>query len=105
MNRHDETADSADSDVIRSHYDWSSIRPSIAVMRTVAAVTGCRPTDLDSLHGSIDPDALNRVVESMTDARGAGSEQITFWYQEHQVTIEPEPGAVSVQAGEELPRQ
>ena len=105
MDKRDETTDSTDSEVIRIHYDWSSIRPSTAVIETMAAVTDCRPIDLDSLHGSVDPDALNKVVESMADARESGNEHVTFWYEGHQVAIDPMSGAVSVQAGEEPPSQ
>lgn len=103
MNKQDETTVSGDSEVIRIRYDWSSICPSTAAIMTMAAATDCCPIDLDPLHGSIDPDALDEIVESMADAREGGSEHITFWHQGHQVAINPVSGAVSVRVEERPP--
>jgi len=40
---------------------------SVAVMEALAAIRHCEPTDLEPLYDSVDPDALDRVVESSSN--------------------------------------
>ncbi|MCU4799208.1 hypothetical protein OB920_02320 [Halobacteria archaeon HArc-gm2] len=64
--------------------------PSESVVRTVAAVTGTEPTRMDPLYESIDPDALDTVVESTATAAGTQSNtrsSVRFRYQGRTVTI------------------
>lgn len=50
------------SETVRTRYDWSCKRPSIAVVETVAAATDRKPTDVSSLYPAIDPDALDSLM-------------------------------------------
>ena len=40
---------------------------SLAVMEALATIRHCEPTELEPLYHSVDPDALDRLVESGTD--------------------------------------
>jgi hypothetical protein len=40
---------------------------SVAVMEALAAIRHCEPTELEPLYSSVDPDALDRLVESASD--------------------------------------
>ncbi|SFS08090.1 hypothetical protein SAMN05216559_3350 [Halomicrobium zhouii] len=62
--------------------------PSESVVRAVAAVTGTEPMALDPLYGSIDPDALDAVVESAPTTGEEGlTSSVRFRYQGTTVTI------------------
>lgn len=45
-------------------YDWTAIKPSTAVVETVAAATDTEPTALEVLQTVIDADALDALVRS-----------------------------------------
>ena len=44
--------------VIRGEYDWSSLAPSTAVIKTVAIATNSEPATLEPLYNSVDADAV-----------------------------------------------
>jgi hypothetical protein len=58
------------------------MEPSEAVINAVAAFEGVEPTELDVLHDSIDPGALDHLV-------GHGNEEleITFAYSGYDITV------------------
>lgn len=51
------------SEKVRTQYDWSCKRPSIAIVETVAAATDQKPTEISSLYPVIDPDALDSLMK------------------------------------------
>lgn len=59
---------------------------STAVVEAVAADKGVEPTDLPPLHGAIDPDALDAVVE--TGSTGGRIFYVEFEFTDRVVTIE-----------------
>ena len=52
------------SSSVSTMYDWANVEPTTAVVETTAAVTGCKPTDLDILHDVVDTGALNAFLRS-----------------------------------------
>ena len=50
--------------VTRSEFDWTDVAPSTAVIELIAEESGQDPTELDPLYGSVDPEALDRLVSS-----------------------------------------
>ncbi|WP_246998112.1 HalOD1 output domain-containing protein [Halosolutus gelatinilyticus] len=59
--------------------------PSIVVVRAVATLTNTSPIDLDPLYHAIDPDHLDRVVQSADES--AVRMEISFRYQGCEVTV------------------
>lgn len=74
---------------VRHTFDWQTVDPSNAVVRTVAAVTDQDPTEATPLFSSIDPDALDAIVCDMQ--RG----QVNFAYSGVDVSVQPD-GTVTV---------
>lgn len=46
----------------RAEFDQDAVRPSTAVVATLAAVTGADPTEMEPLYDSVDTDALDAVL-------------------------------------------
>jgi hypothetical protein len=65
--------------------EWTDQSPSVAVVKAVAAVTGDDPTAIEPLTETINPDAMDRLIET-EDSRGTLS--ITFGYSGCVVTAE-----------------
>ena len=58
------TADSQDT----FETEFTSRPPSIAIVKAIATIEGCRPTDFDfSLFDSVDPDALDILFADSSD--------------------------------------
>lgn len=58
------------------------------VVRSVAAITGKPPVELDPLYTAIDPDALKQVLDnSRSDSTKQGSVSITFDFASCEITI------------------
>lgn len=52
---------------VQSRYDWSTIRPSVAVIDALATIEGTEPKELatvseTTLYAQIDPEALDTIV-------------------------------------------
>lgn len=58
-----------DSHFLIDHTPESHVPVSTAVVEAVSSVAGLPPTDLPPLSGSLDPDALDRLVSSPLDAK------------------------------------
>lgn len=70
----------------RQRFDWSTVRPTTAVIETVAQATDEDPIDLDRLSSAVDPDALDKLV-TLTGPSAQGDVQTTFTYEGHVVTV------------------
>lgn len=79
---------------IRSEWDGSE-RPSIALVKAVAALTGRDPMTMPPLYESIDPDALNALVTARETEQTA-TVDLSFVYDGVAVRIDSD-GALDVQ--------
>jgi len=81
-----EVTDLSDSS-IQAQYEWSSTLPSTAVVETVAIATNREPTATEPLYESVDPDALNALMQS--DSAQTSTERITisFVFVDQEVTV------------------
>lgn len=70
-----------------SKYDWTSISPSTAVVETVADTIDMDSTDLDSLYGSLDPDALDTLVQQPDQNGSTADITISFTFADTRVTV------------------
>ena len=87
-NRETTAADAApaESSPLSRNFAWANVTPATAVVELVAEATDADPTDLDPLHGAVDTDALNRVVEP-SEPDTTGSLRVSFSYQEFFVVV------------------
>lgn len=82
------TADAAlaESTPLNRDYIWADVTPATAVVELVAEATETDPIDLDPLHGAVDTDALNRVVEP-TESNATDSLRVSFPYHDFFVVV------------------
>ncbi|WP_408956736.1 HalOD1 output domain-containing protein [Natrinema sp. 74] len=78
--------DSPDESASREHgyvtaFDPATERPSEAVVTAVAAVFEAEPDDLSALYDTLDPDALDSLVDHAQRAGSAGIHRIWFTYE------------------------
>lgn len=64
--------------------------PTLAVVETVASVTGTEPTALPPLYDAVNPDALNALFES-SDSRATTDLQVSFAYNGYDVVVRGGP--------------
>lgn len=74
-----------------------------AVVETVSAATGAGPLELPPIYAAVDPDALDRLVDSLPGDAGALPCSVTFEYADQLVTVDGE-GTVAVEPADEGPR-
>ena len=72
---------------VRAQYEWSSTPPSIAVIETVAIAVDREPTSIEPLYESVDPDALDALVQSNGAPTDSDSVTVSFRFAEQQVTV------------------
>lgn len=86
----DESAESTDeragTALQRAEFDWTKTDPSVAVVLTVAEVTGREPEWLAPLGEAIDPDALDAAVAGVSASDGGGV-STSFRYEGVDVTV------------------
>ena len=88
------SADST-SGTVRTTYDWSSTTPSTGVIETIAVASDRKPTDIEPLYDTLDPDALDTLIRSSrNDSVGEGT-SVRFEFAGHDVTVQSD-GTVSV---------
>ena len=76
----------------------SKAAPSLEVVEAIAAREGLDTTDLDvSLYESIDPDALDALVETSRDRPARSPIRVQFSYHGYDVTVSSD-GSLSVRA-------
>lgn len=61
--------------------------PSEAVIRSVSAVRGVEPTELDPLYDTIDPDGLDELFGSTVGGEHRGDARVEFTYAGCEVTV------------------
>ncbi|WP_396613858.1 HalOD1 output domain-containing protein (plasmid) [Haloferax sp. S1W] len=98
--REDDQGPGTDADgTIQAEYDWSSLSPSIAVIETVAIAANREPTALEPLHKTVDPDALNELLDSRRFHSTDGVTTVSFVFAGYDVTVQNN-GMVVVQLAE-----
>ena len=87
-NRGNTAADAAlaESSPLSRNFAWADVTPATAVVEIVADATETDPTDLDPLHGAVDTDALNRVVEP-NEPDATGNLRVSFSYHDFFVVV------------------
>lgn len=72
-------------------------RPSLEVISTVAEREDCQPSDLrPPLYSVVDPETLDRLCRSASDAQHDVDAEVSFTYCGYDVTVES-GGTVSVE--------
>lgn len=79
------TAGDTQSPLGRHHFDPLEDDPSIAVVEAVADAADTDPSDLQTLHAAVDPDALDALLSS-TALRGEFC-RLTFHYAGYEVSV------------------
>ncbi|WP_411964818.1 HalOD1 output domain-containing protein [Haloferax sp. YSMS24] len=74
-------------DAVSATFDWSSVRPSAAVVEVYAVATNQNPSVLDPLFEFIDPDALDTLVRSSVSA-SADDVTVSFTVADRRVTVD-----------------
>lgn len=70
--------------VTRKQFDWTETQPSAAVTEHISAMTGREQTDFAPLYETIDPEALDSLVDSSDRSTPVS---ISFEYAGHSVTV------------------
>lgn len=81
------TTESIDSAATRATYDWSTIRPSTAVIETIAAHADRDAVDVEPLYNTIDPDGLDAIVRSNHKRAVENSAVVQFQHTDHHIAI------------------
>lgn len=84
------------SGTVRSQFDRMQTPPSMAVIATLVDVMDVDPDGLEPLHGSVDPDALDALVDDRQ--RTTGSIHVTFSHEGHVITVSND-GGVTISHG------
>lgn len=87
---------SADTDTYRASFDSDTESVCRVVISTVAVVSETEPTELPPLYSVVNPDALEKLVDS-TDGESSSSDfRVSFGFDGHTVTVHSH-GVVAVQ--------
>jgi len=83
---------------VRTQFDQEKTPASMAVIVTLADVMDTNPVELDPLHSTVDPEALNALVRVRNGTDG--DIQVTFTHKDHTITVDSY-GLVTVTPGHE----
>ncbi|MHB9285855.1 HalOD1 output domain-containing protein [Halobacteriales archaeon Cl-PHB] len=70
---------------VRTQFDQEETPASMAVIATLADVLDADPVELDTLHSSVDPDALDALVRVRHGTEG--DIHVTFAHQGHTISV------------------
>lgn len=71
--------------VMRHEYDWSTTKPSTAVVRSVALAADRDPRDLEILQQVVDTDGLDAIMKA--DSTDSSGPSIMFGFAGYEVTV------------------
>jgi hypothetical protein len=74
-----------DSGTVRTQFAQERTPASMAVIATLADVMDADPVELDPLHSTVDPDALDEFVRVRTGMDG--DIHVTFTHEGHAITV------------------
>jgi len=72
---------------VRAQYEWASTPPPIAVIETVAVALDRKETAFGPLYESVDPDALDALLQSNGSSATPGELTVTLTVADRQVTV------------------
>jgi len=76
------------TDTYHHQYDWESPGGlSSALVATVATVADTEPTEIESLHDCVDPDALNALFSPLSEDRPRSQGYLSFTLDDYDVTV------------------
>jgi len=87
-----------DSSTVRTQFDQAKTSASLAVTATLADVMDADPVEMDPLHSTVDPDALDDLLRVRT-----GTDEdihVTFTHEDHTITV-CSYGVVTITLGHE----
>lgn len=87
-----------DDETVRSQYDWSTISPSTAVVETVAVAVDRETTELDTLYDSLEPDALDTLIQKSSSSPALSPVRVTFTFADRHIVVDSE-GEIVVEPG------
>jgi hypothetical protein len=74
-----------ESGTVRTQFDQEKTPASLAVIATLADVLDTDPVELDPLHSTLDPDALDALVRVRNGTNG--DIHVTFTHEGHAITV------------------
>lgn len=74
-----------DSATVRTQFNQEKTPASMAVIATLAEVMDSDPVELDPLHSTVDPDALDALVRVRHGMDG--DNHVTFIHEGHAITV------------------
>ncbi len=81
-----ETGRGSDREAYTARYEWGGTdRPSMAIVRSVAAVTGREPTAMRPLFDAIDPEAVDRLFGR--DSARARPDRLSVRFEDCEVAV------------------
>lgn len=83
---------------VRTQFDQQKTPASMAVIATLAEVMDADPVELDPLHSTVDPDALDALVRVRTGTDG--DIHVTFTHEDHAIIVYSY-GVVTITPGHE----
>ncbi|MFB6222277.1 MAG: HalOD1 output domain-containing protein [Haloarcula sp.] len=92
---------STQMNVTRKQFDWTETRPSTAVTEYISAITGREQTDFAPLYETIDPEALDSLID---DAERPTPVSISFEHAGHSVTVQSDGEVVITAPGASIGR-
>lgn len=92
----------SDGDTYRTEFARSE-RPSMAVVKAIAAITGRPQDELEPLFYAIDPEALDSLFQPAVEGEHRGDVDVSFTYHGYEVTVHSY-GIVDVRPVEETSR-
>ena len=87
-----------DSGTVRTLFNQDKVDPSMAVIATLAEVMDADPVDLDPLHSTVEPDALDALVRVRDGT--TGDIHISFTHEDHAITVFSY-GVITITPGED----
>ncbi|UHQ98132.1 hypothetical protein HYG81_21375 (plasmid) [Natrinema zhouii] len=81
-NEHDKNNESTEGNVHQSHWNESTERPSMVVIRSLAACSGKDPLTLDPINHSADLEALDKLF-----GNGKTDISVSFSVDQYEITI------------------
>ncbi len=76
---------SQESGTVRTQFDQEKTPASMAVIATLADVMDADPVELDPLHSTVDPDALDALVRVRNGTDG--DTHVTFTHEGHEIAV------------------
>ena len=72
---------------VRAQYDWASTPPPIAVVKTLAVALNREERALEPLYESVDPDALDALLQSNGPSATPSDLTVRFTVADQQITV------------------